>query len=122
MMKFTRIRLGKSGFCLLIGLVVLFSLNPGSFADNRQRIRELQSRTQNIRAGAAEMRRKKYEKMRAAQQMNQSIVANQQKLEAERRSLHFNERRLDVTRNSLVFLDNRLDSTMGDAFRLGQDA
>lgn len=118
----TRIRQLKGILCLVIWLVLLVGLVPGGFADNRQRIRELQSKTQSIRHQAAEMRRKKYEKMRAAQQMNQSIVANQQKLEVERRSLQFHQQRLGETRDKLVFLDNRLDATLGEAVRLGQDA
>ena len=118
----TRIRQLKGILCLVMGLVLLMELMPGGFADNRQRIRELQSKTQTIRQRAAEMRRKKYEKMRAAQQMNQSIVANQQKLEVEQRSLQFHQQRLGETRDKLVYLDNRLDATMGDAVRLGQDA
>lgn len=117
-----RIRNIKGICCLLLVLTCVLSLMPGGFADNRQRIRELQSKTQTIKARAAEMRRKKYEKMRAAQQMNQSMVVNQQKLEMEKRSLHFHEQRLGETRDKLVYLDNRLDSTLGDAMRLGQDA
>ncbi|MCE3236472.1 MAG: hypothetical protein K0Q50_2663 [Vampirovibrio sp.] len=119
---FRHIRKLKGLLCLWLALGCIFALAPGGFADNRQRIRELQGKTQNIKARAAEMRRKKFEKMRAAQKMNQSIVANQQKLEVERRSLHFHQQRLGETRDKLVFLDNRLDATLGDAMRLGQDA
>lgn len=112
----------KGLLCMWLVLGCFLAVMPGGFADNRQRIRELQSKTQTIKARAAEMRRKKFEKMRAAQQMNQSIVANQQKLEVERRSLQFHQQRLGETRDKLVFLDNRLDATLGDAMRLGQDA
>lgn len=68
------------------------------------------------------MRRKKYEKMRAAQHMSQNIVFNQQRLESEKRSLQFHQQRLGETKTELVYLDNRLDSTMGDAMRLSGDA
>jgi murein DD-endopeptidase MepM/ murein hydrolase activator NlpD len=109
-------------FCLALALVLMATAVPGGFADNRQRIRELQQRTQDIRQRAAEMRRKKYEKMKAAQQMNQNIVVNQQRLELEQRSLQLHQQRLGETRGKLDYLDNRLDTTMGDAMRLGGDA
>lgn len=118
---------GKRAFqnllCLLMAALVLAGSVPAGFAaDNRSRIKELQQKTQSVKARAAEMRRKKYEKMRAAQKVNMNIVANQIKLDRERRSLHFHENRLDQTKDKLVYLDNRLDRTMGDAMRLGQDA
>jgi murein DD-endopeptidase MepM/ murein hydrolase activator NlpD len=109
-------------FCFVLLMFTLVSAMPMGHADNRQRLRELQSKTQSIKARVAEMRRKKYEKMRAAQRMNQNIAVNQQRLESERRSLQFHEQRLGQTKERLVYLDNRLDATMGDAVRLGQDA
>lgn len=102
---------------------IALGLLPCGFAtDTRLNIRDLQRQTISIRAKAGEMRRKKYEKMRAAQRMSQNIVVNQQRLESEKRSLQFNQQRLGETRTELVYLDNRLDSTMGDAMRLGIDA
>ena len=106
---------------VLLAFMLVTTL-PMGYADNKQKIRELQGKTQSIKAKAAEMRRKKYEKMRAAQRMNQNIAVNQQRLEMERRSLQFHEQRLGYTKDRLVYLDNRLDATMGDAVRLGQDA
>lgn len=106
---------------LLLALIGGAFVAPG-FADNRQRIRELQSQTSSLKSKAAEMRRKKFEKMRAAQSMTQNIAVNQQKLELEKRSLTYHQERLTVTRDKLVYLDNRLDSTLGDATRLSQDA
>lgn len=110
--------------CLLLAVVMLLGLVPsdGFAVDNRQRVRELQRKTQSIKSRAAEFRRKKYEKMRAAQKVNQNIILNQQRLETERRSLHFHEQRLNQTRDRLVYLDHRLDRTMGDATRLANDA
>jgi murein DD-endopeptidase MepM/ murein hydrolase activator NlpD len=93
-----------------------------ALADNRTRVQELQQKTSTLKARAAELRRKKYEKMQAAQRINANIVQNQQQLEAERRSLAFHEQRLGQTRDKLVYLDQRLDKTMGDATRLSQDA
>lgn len=111
----------------ILRLLLICSLLAGWYSagfatDNHQNIRELQRQTQNIRVKAAEMRRKKYEKMRAAQHMSQNIVFNQQRLESEKRSLQFHQQRLGETKTELVYLDNRLDSTMGDAMRLSGDA
>lgn len=106
----------------LLGLLLLGVLMDPGFADNKQRVRELQSKTSSLKSKAALMRRKKLEKMRAAQVMNQNVAANQRKLERERRSLEFQQQRLSETRDKLVFLDNRLDATLGEAVRLGQSA
>jgi murein DD-endopeptidase MepM/ murein hydrolase activator NlpD len=108
---------------LLLAFLMMLGLLPYGFtADTRQNIHELQSRTISIRAKAGEMRRKKYEKMRAAQRMSQNIVVNQQLLESEKRSLQFHQQRLGETKTELTYLDSRLDSTMGDAMRLSGDA
>ncbi len=114
----------KGFSCLVLVLSLLCGLLPSTLAagDNPQKIRELQNQTRNIKAKAEELRRKKYEKMRAAQKVNQNIIQNQQRLDAERRSLNFHQRRLTDTKDKLVYLDHRLDRTMGDAMRLGQDA
>jgi murein DD-endopeptidase MepM/ murein hydrolase activator NlpD len=108
----------------LLGLMLLSSLvcNGFAVADNKQSIRELQGKTSSLKSKAADMRRKKLEKMRAAQAMSQNVATNQRKLERERRSLEFHRHRLDETRDKLVFLDNRLDATLGEAVRLGQNA
>jgi murein DD-endopeptidase MepM/ murein hydrolase activator NlpD len=106
----------------MLMVLTVVSVVPLGHADNRQRLRELQTQTQSIKQKAAEMRRKKYEKMRAAQQMNQNIVVNQQRLETEQRSLQFHQQRLGETKDKLVYLDTRLDSTLGDAVRLSKDA
>ncbi len=113
----------KAFLASLLAIVLMAGLLTETvFADNKQRIHELQSKTSSLRSKAAEMRRKKLEKMRAAQAMSQNIVQNQRKLESERRSLTFHQQRLGETREKLVYLDNRLDATLGDAMRLGQDA
>src|SRR5690349_7758254 len=122
MIFFPPCRLLNRLICLLVLVFTLVTVGSMGYADNKQKIHELQSQTRSIKAKAAEMRRKKYEKMRAAQRMNQNIAANQQRLETERRSLHFHEQRLGQTKDKLVYLDTRLDTTMGDAIRLGQDA
>lgn len=106
----------------LLGVLLFGSLTTTGFADDKQKIRELQTRSRSLKSKAEALRRKRYEKMRAARAKSQDIAVNQQKLERERRSLQFHEQRLDQTRDKLVFLDNRLDATMGDAVRLGQDA
>ncbi|HEY9687247.1 MAG TPA: peptidoglycan DD-metalloendopeptidase family protein [Coleofasciculaceae cyanobacterium] len=112
----------KSFLCLLLAVGLMCGAVPGGFADNRSRLQELQGKTRSVKAQAAEMRRKKYEKMRAAQRVSMNIAANQQRLEREKRSLKFHEQRLGQTKDRLVYLDDRLDRTMGDAMRLGQDA
>jgi murein DD-endopeptidase MepM/ murein hydrolase activator NlpD len=119
---FSGMRTLKSFFCLLLVAGFMCSAVPGGFADNRSRLQELQGKTRSVKAKAAEMRRKKYEKMRAAQRVSMNIAANQQRLEREKRSLKFHEQRLGQTKDRLVYLDDRLDRTMGDAMRLGQDA
>ena len=108
----------------LIGMLVTLALQPFQtmWADNHQRIRELQWQTWSIGKRAAEMRRKKYEKMQAARKVNRNIAVNQQRLEIERRSLNLHEQRLGETRNKITYLDNRMDRAMGDAMRLGRDA
>lgn len=110
------------GLIILFLLPLMFVSAPSGWADNRQRIHDLQRQTHAIRQRAAEMRRKKYEKMRAALQMNQNIAANQQRLESERRSLSLHEQRLGETREKISYLDDRLDRAMGDAMRLERDA
>lgn len=111
----------KASLTLALLFCLLWLTVPHGLAQNA-RLRELQSRTASLKARAAELRRKKYEKMRAAAKMNQSIVANQIRLEQEKRSLQFHQERLEQTKEKLVYYDNRLDRTMGDALRLGQDA
>lgn len=106
----------------LLGVLLFGLLTTTGFADDKQKIRELQTRSRSLKSKAEALRRKRYEKMRAARAKSQDIAVNQQRLERERRSLQFHEQRLDQTRDKLVFLDNRLDATMGDAVRLGQDA
>lgn len=106
----------------LLGVLLFGMLTTTGFADDKQKIRELQTRSRSLKSKAEVLRRKRYEKMRAARAKSQDIAVNQQKLERERRSLQFHEQRLGQTRDKLVFLDNRLDATMGDAVRLGQDA
>lgn len=115
----------KRRLCLLLVWMIFILMWPRTsvvWADNHQRIRELQWQTVSIRKRAAEMRQKKYEKMQAARNMNRSIAVNQQRLETERRSLNLHEQRLGETRNKIGYLDNRMDRTMGDAMRLGRDA
>lgn len=113
----------KPAFCVCLALLVLFGpLTPIGVADNKQKLQELQGKSRTLSSKAAEMRRKKMEKMRAAQVKSQNIAKNQQRLEQEKRSLEFHQQRLGETRDKLVYLDRRLDSTMGDAIRLGQDA
>lgn len=109
---------------LSCGLIMLLvgSVIPGGQAQNKPNINELQHKSRSYKAKAAELRRKKQEKMRAAAQVNQKIVVNQIRLEQEQRALRLHEQRLSYTRDKLVFLDHRLDQTMGDAMRLGQDA
>lgn len=122
-MTFSETRRARTMLSVVLVFLVLFSIGMTlGYADNRQRIRELQTRTQSIRGKAQDMRRKKYEKMRAAQQMNQSIAVNQQKLEEEKRSLAFHRQQLGQTKDKLIFLDNRLDKTLGEATRLGKDS
>jgi len=122
MTKFSQSQPFKALLSLLLGFSLVLGSLASALADNHQNIRELQRKTQSIRAKAEEMRRKKYEKMRAAQRMSQNIVVNQQRLEVEKRSLEFHQQRLGETKTELVYLDNRLDSTMGDAMRLSVDA
>ena len=107
---------------LFITVLLMAGLVPAGFTLDTHNLGELQSRTRSIRARADEMRRKKYEKMRAAQRMSQNIVVNQQRLESEKRALQFHRQRLGETKTELVYLDNRLDGTMGDAMRLSGDA
>jgi murein DD-endopeptidase MepM/ murein hydrolase activator NlpD len=115
----------KRRLCLSLIWMIFILMLPRIdtvWADNHQRIRELQWQTASIRKRAAEMRQKKYEKMQAARKMNRSIAVNQQRLEVERRSLNLHEQRLGETHNKIGYLDNRMDRTMGDAMRLGRDA
>ena len=105
-----------------IMLFIMMASIPVLAVDNRGKVRELQEQTSALKQRAAELRLKKYEKMRAAQRVNANIVQNQQHLEAEKRSLVFHEQRLGQTKDRLVYLDNRLGTTMKDATRLSQDA
>lgn len=110
------------GALVLLGGLLLSSFSTGVFADNRQKIQELQGQTSSLKSQAALMRKKKLEKMRAAQALTQNLAVNQRRLELERRSLEFHQQRLSETRDKLVFLNGRLDAVMGEAVRLGQNA
>ncbi len=107
---------------ILLGMFLLADFCTVGFADNRQKIRELQGQTSSLKSQAALMRQKKLEKMRAAQVLTQNLAVNQRRLELERRSLEFHQQRLSETRDKLVYLNGRLDAVMGEAVRLGQNA
>jgi murein DD-endopeptidase MepM/ murein hydrolase activator NlpD len=85
-------------------------------------IHQLEGRTKAIRNKAAFLRKKKYEKMRAAKQMVRNISDNQRKLSRERESLHHYQSQLSNTKDHLNYLDARLDRTLGDTYRFQEQA
>jgi murein DD-endopeptidase MepM/ murein hydrolase activator NlpD len=111
---------------LIALLLLLFIPSPSqAFWDenqNHSQIRELQHKTFDIRHRVAEMRRKKYEKMKAARDMIYTINVNQQRLEQERHSLDLHQQRLEETRDKISYLEHRMDGVTGNAMRLGKVA
>lgn len=93
----------------------------GQDADRNQ-IKSLQGKTRDINNKAAYLRKKKYEKMRAARKMGQSIFVNRRKLVHERQSLKHYQTQLNNTKSQLNYLDARLDKTLGDTVRYQQQA
>ncbi|MEM0951894.1 MAG: peptidoglycan DD-metalloendopeptidase family protein [Cyanobacteria bacterium P01_H01_bin.74] len=109
----------KVFLALSVALILIISNQSAhkAYAADKQKLEALQSKTKKIKNKAALLRRKKYEKMRAAKKMSQTIYYKKKQLNRKKSSLRQYQTQLSQTRQTLSSLDAKLDKTLGDTVR-----
>lgn len=84
----------------------------------KQRLKQLEAKNKQRAKEAADLARKKQEKLNQAKKHEKTYLQNQYQLNKTQRSLNYNQRNLHNTRSNLIYIDKKLDETVGDVTRM----